>query len=579
MATFYLDPSAANDGDGSTHSQAAGGGAAGAYNTLVGKTFASGDVIWGRRCATSVTAFTAALTFTTAGVKLIGWPISGDENYATRPVGAQASWDGDSDQHCVLRMNSTTNSFTVGNSSSTAMECHRVEFRQDGASGTTVILGTFQGPSAAGSRCRYVSCRFVQANANTGSSAGATGQTIVKDMVELYDCYLEQNSNRTGGGGNRVISLQNANTGQMQWFRKCTMRSKSGGTPSLTGYILVEGAGAGSKFTDCTFDQSASFVVTTGAWFVVQMHSKFDGCTWDATNSAAAGGASVVFQGTAARDIDVRRGTFTNVTFSNATQVFGILEIVSWTEHSTNAAQTFNGNLMTMSGVTRYASNVSAFTIAGGSFPGQRMVLLARRVLWPVLPTLEDWTGGRGPGRNSVFYSIDHQQNAGDWYAQQTGMKCQSTSVARTGGSSFALKVETLSASADHANELEIGLPELESLLLDLAAASVTITLYGSYKSFTNGYGNAPTKDHIWAELRYLNGSRMRVAATSRPTTYRTAVASDGSSWTGDTGLTSFKLEIPVTVGTAGLASIRLFAGWPNTEGGIIYLDPEPAVL
>lgn len=574
MADKYLDATATFDGDGTTSAQAASGGAAGAWNTLAGKALSSGDVVWCRRCSTGVTALGASLSLTTAGTKIVGWPISGDELYSTRPVGAQASWDGDVATEFVMRFTGAF-SFTCGATSGTAMEFHRVHYRGENSASTTNILGIFQGPTTGTiTRTRFVSCKFTSTNGLSGSSSSVL--MSFKDCIELFGCTIAAASIATSTS--RAVNFNNTNTtaGGHQLVRNTTITctGASGGTGS-SGFVRFDGADGYHAWQDVTITAAASFgwsnglLVTFGDGATSAL-GLFDGVTVDATNSTTTSGKSVSFGHPRAI---FRRITLTNVTLSNTANVFAELEIIGWTEASVNAAQTFRGSLLVISGTTRYASNASAFN-CNAMNAGIRMVTLARKVTWPVLPTLQ----AAGAGNESVLYSIDHSGTAGNFYMSSANMRGQSTSVARTGGFASSIKVESLAAVSFAETPMEIGLPERETMLFAVAtAAAKTLTMYGAYKSFTNGFSNAPTLDHIWIEVRYLDGSRYRQVAMSRSTsTRRGALTSDASSWTGDTGLTSFKLEVPFTTGVAStIASVRILAGWPNSEGGIIYIDPQ----
>ena len=81
MADIWVDPSCANNGDGTSPSCAASEGGTGAYNSIA-SAFASataGDIIWVRR-RSSVISITSTLSPTNDGtesspIKFIGWPI------------------------------------------------------------------------------------------------------------------------------------------------------------------------------------------------------------------------------------------------------------------------------------------------------------------------------------------------------------------------------------------------------------------------------------------------------------------------------------------------------------------------
>lgn len=564
MATYYLDPTAANDGDGSAYTQAASGGAAGAYNKLSGHTFVAGDVVWCRRCNTSQTAWGVSQSLTTANITVIGWPISGDDFYSTRPAPPQTTWDADSAQFSVFRLNSAAQTFTMGSTSGTPQQYHRVEFHQDTA---PTGVSTFQGVTTggAGSRTKFYHCRWVWSAASTGS----TKPVLFSGLVELFDCYLEA-ANTSSAAAFDFVSVSSGSL-----LRQVTLQLDSSVTgtgtkitwPSSSTYITL---------VDCTIQLAASYVA--GAAAIVTAFSqagRIDGLTVDCTNASGVGGYQVNFSNS---QLDARRVTLKNVTLSQATQTFALLELVQWTEAPVNAAQTFTvGDMFVMSKTTRYASNSSAFNINSAA-SSTRPIVLARGVTWPVLPTL----GVVGNGQCVLLYSMDHGGSAGQFNAYQGGMVCVSSSVARTGGSSYSLKFTSSGSDTPgdaYEAPIEIGIPEGETNLLDATAAAHTFTLYGAFKNFTNSYGNAATLDHIWFELRYLDGSRMRVASTSRSTSgKRVAPTSDSSTWTGDTGLTMFSIAIPVTIGTAGLQSVRYLSGWPAAEGGLIYIDPTIVV-
>src|ERR1022692_3805274 len=109
MANVFIDFSASNDGDGTTAAQAGSPGGVGAFKTFVGHAPAVGDKWWFRRAGT---LSTGSQSFTVSNVQYIGWPISTDVDYATRPAsGISNNWD--SDSTATLPIISTTSAATI----------------------------------------------------------------------------------------------------------------------------------------------------------------------------------------------------------------------------------------------------------------------------------------------------------------------------------------------------------------------------------------------------------------------------------------------------------------------------------
>jgi len=566
MATYYLDPTAANNGDGTAHTQAGSPGGTGAFNVLQGLTLAAGDIIWVRRCARAAvtTTITSSYTVSVDNVQIIGWPVSGDENYISRPVAPQSDWDNDVATHAVLKItNSSVQFFFSGDN----CELHRLEFYSDtGHSGRLVRFGS----STKTTKMRAISAYI---NGIIGSGSTQAGLIELLGIINGYE--LTFDGGAAGVGSNSFVRMT---TEAGTFIRFLTITCTGATTSSISVLAAVHILSTGGVIEDFTFQWSGD----PANWdtYALRTDTTSDSLVFrrviiDCTGATQPVSTQIQLQNSSYNNrwYDVRLINCTFNTSVTTVHQANIIEISEWSESTTHTAPiAISARLISLSNTTLNPSNANAYTFGNTVIPGT--LLLTRGIIFPNTPIL--------PSTGTYWYSVDHEGNTNDFYCQAAGMRAQSTSIARTGGSSYSLRIEPYNSGA---NSYHRGLPvfgpeERQAVLLYLTAGAHTVTVYGAYKSFTNNYSNAPTKDHLVVELRSLgdNFSRQVTYSTNSADSFNAALTSDNSTWTGDTGLTAFRLEVPVTTSRDGLVLVDLRAGWPLAETGMIYIDPAPVV-
>lgn len=91
MSDFFIDLSAATNGTGTAVSP---------YNSLVAAAPTTGNTYWIRRAVPLAGNITYTQVNLPSNVRLVGWPMSGDVYYASRP--AVPSWDADTETHAII---------------------------------------------------------------------------------------------------------------------------------------------------------------------------------------------------------------------------------------------------------------------------------------------------------------------------------------------------------------------------------------------------------------------------------------------------------------------------------------------
>ena len=255
MTVWYADFGQTYNGNGSAYTAASGTGLAGALNTLVGASFLSGDTVWIRRSATSL-ALAASYTPSLAGVKLIGWPISGDANYATRPSSPQSTWDADAATYAKISIGTATYLFAP---TGTAFEMHRIWIDVTTAAGSTNIPLTLTGANNVVENCKVgyststagtaVDLRCASITGTTpsinglvciGSSVGATASSAIVSINSGASDGLVQNLNITAQYCNRGTS-SNSTAGAL------VLQNTAGNKSLVVDAVTITYAGALSQ--------------------------------------------------------------------------------------------------------------------------------------------------------------------------------------------------------------------------------------------------------------------------------------------------------------------------------------------
>lgn len=570
MTDIYVDFSATNDGDGSTHSQAASPGGVGAYNTLASKTFASGDKVWLRRKTKTVTA---THTFNQAGVLYIGWPKSGDLYYSTRPSGAQGSWDGDSADYAEIKCTATVTTTLIAIATNTGQEFHRLQFTQ----GIT--------------------------------TSGSINTLDLSIAATFYNCYLENQNNSAGGGTPKVLNY--TATGRSQFTGTTLLYSgscsSSGVAAGASAYLNSTGT---LELISCSLTQSNTswnptvssagmvFVGAAGVLYLV-------GCTVASSSTNYAGKTNgnglVAASATASTIVLIESSISTDSTgqscnlrvAQNVSLVAVRLSMpkVCYTSIACDGARLhFSQYTQTVAVTSGYSLDITG---AGNTITGNNLTFFSGNgsgdvqltgasnnpVYFQNVVFASSTPFGASPGVFPGVWCADFGGTVGLWKFYGPNGTVTSNNVARTGGETFSLKYDMDSGTAGDPlwRHLMPQFPGFDTIWVSVPGSSSTITVYGAHK----GYGGTPPDaSDIWIGADYLDqasGGRRAFASSRDGNAIPAALTSDASSWTGDTGLTSFKLTLTFTPGQSGLVPVRIYTK-KRTASAYFYIDPKPVV-
>lgn len=562
MTDYYVDFSAVNDGDGSTYTQAAIPGGAGAYNTLASKTFASADNVWLRRKSKTVTA---THTFNQAGVIYIGWPKSGDPKYATRPSGAQATWDGDSADFAEIKCTATVTTTLISVATAAAQEFHGLQFTM--AITTSTAVDAVQVAIGA----NFYRCKFESQN-NASSSARYALQVTATGLCKFSGCIFLYSGTSTGSTSATAFYLNTAGTVECV---SCTFSQTSTswtGTGAFMGLFAQNGTTGLAYMIGCTFSAaSTNFAGTTG---VINLAGTFGALFyWQDCSVTIAAGRSL--NGGANHAIHGVRISFPAVKEINLLGSATYLHISSFVQ---TIASTFGiilggSNMLIVGNNITFNAGNSSGDVDLGSLAKTNRCLFQNTTFANATPF------GATPGEIGGVWSVDHGGTNGLWKFYGKSGTATSNNVARVTGESFSIKYDMDSGSPGDAlwRGLQPTLPGLETIWVAVPGSASTVTVYGAYK----GYGGTPPDaSDIWLALDYFDqasGARRAFASSRDDTMIPAALTSDSSSWTGDTGLTSFKLELTFTPGQSGMVPVRVYTK-KRTASAYFYIDPKPIV-
>lgn len=560
MADKYVDFGATYNGDGTAPTAAASAGAEGAYNTVVGVTLTTGDKLWIRRSATSVT-LAANLAPAIGGCFWIGWPKSGDSYYSTRPAaGTSAGWDSDSSDYAVIQTANATYRFTpTGNNAFVS----RIHFSSTLTTWNTVNpLVSF----GAATGCSFEDGK-VSFSATTSSSYDrmplyCTGANFTVKRAILGGTFVSGDSTSsmvTASGDSAVlqgvtVSCDYAYTGlslSIPVIKLGTNANVSGLSITLKNAqsYHLSGASMGSLLTWGDYSQINDVTISSA-----QTTYQGPQIIVSATNSqitnmqCTEGGGRIVVSG-GYNNIQIPKWA---MSADITTASIGALHITG----VGNTIQLGNSVLKASgSGASVYMSsgaNATKFQFNHVSIPGS--------ITWD------------SSYRNNEIWSINHNQIAGQFHYENRDMSLDSSNTYRTGGASYSIKGLTPRVGSRPRNGA-VSAPTREGIYIPLASGNNTITLYGAYKN----YSTAPSKNDIGFGFWYTDNTGTRQYASSTSTPW-TALDSDSSTWNNDTGLTAFKCAIAVNTNGSQVVPVNIICGTAYDASGYFYVDPQPVV-
>jgi len=543
MADIYFDFSATNDGDGTAPEQAASGGAAGAFNTILGRTPANGDNWWIRRTSTVDALTTNGLSIDPDNFTICGWPKSGDRLYDSRPAaGITEGWDADGDDYAVISW--TTGGLTFQNTVTNGVICSRLSLSRS-SSGTTYTITL--GSSSARVYMEHIVVDNPQDSADR-PALGVGGDSHYFNNLDLTgsrDTTAARGFLNVDGDGHYftdvsidVYEVDDVNDG-------CALRIGANDTHIENISINISNGGGDGYIFECTGDLNVinSMIVTDGGDSsarpinIAGVGNAFWGIDWSRTG---AGKCQLLVSGTA-----------------NVIEIEGLIH-----DHSSDAVVLVTGDANKVVG--KDCANLGAGHVIDAQSASGSVVLLDGCT-----------TGGSDLVTISSLCNIYHINaggTAGYWrYDNRVGF-IQSSTVVRTGGASFSLQAERTVATEYGIRFPDMGGRAAEFLWLSLPIGSNTITMYGAHKNFTD----ALRDDELWLEAVYIDADGNEVVVSSRG--YGSDLLADGSAWTGDTGLTEFRLPLAFTLPSAQVVPVRWRGAYAYEANAYIYLDPEPVV-
>lgn len=541
MANYFLDFSAANNGDGSDGAQAGAPAAPGAFNQLTAAenvTILAGDSVYLRRTGT---ASVKTILFKN-GVKYYGWPKAADENFATRPANTvDATWNASLEDWCFFDApsgaeNHVDNEFWRLNSYTITSQNHWLNTvsgvsgnlfwnhcRQTGTSPGNQMQARCQPGNWGSGAYKLRDFQFVHTS-GTGTalatwSPSAAGWIDVEFSV-IYGVASAQNfpltfGNSNGSTRNRVVVMgyTNAGSGRMTFSYGGTNRGI---------YDIRVAPGATVPWGQITFSEPGINGVQFRLTNINQTgNPNASGIQVDAAGSDGALNISAincVFEGVT-DDIKFSTNFQTyisgrNVTFSTSKVAFGP-----------------NGNVLD---------------------PAQQSI------------EIEDFGNVKGGWLRMTSRGFHQQSSA--YRDIAVGVRDSALMETRaTDYSGVILPVPFMYAGP-------WGKEPLRKYVT--AGAPRTITVFGYHKDWS---GNQ-NKGNIWLEVDYYDagvGAHVTLVTTFDPPA--AALTADGSTWIGVAGGTPFKMAVTFTPGQNGYCFIRVNLNdsyIPAGNRSKIYVDP-----
>lgn len=549
MADIYVDYSASNDGNGTTAAQAGSPGGTGAYNTLAGKTFSASDKVWVRRVTAAAIGAITTLS-QTVGLEIIGWPISGDLYYSSRPAsGTSNGWDADGNTYAILVYNSASFRLTISGQN---YKFYRIQVQQSAASARV--------SDVTGSTNEFYDCYWYHAHATQLTSAPDF------EITSSTNLFVRCKWEGPCAANNASAAIVKCVTGTANKFFDCTI-------------IISSTAAAGQCFWLNSADhlvQNLTINITggTAALKIVHLDTSGSNCRLFDILLNASGGVTSFVPLTVSGDANYISGFETN---SGGGSTTGILSIPSGGDNNVIMITNFVQNPTSGTNGVNIAGQGNRVILKNGTFLANTQdinfnanfnnTVLCNNVVFSSTPIVAG-----SHLESCTVWSYNHNQTAGAFKHIHLHGEITSSNTYRSGGESYSFKFESLLAGNGTRGQLQLGLPGFETIWLNLAAGSRTVTLYGAHKNF----GGTPPKTHnIWIEFEYLdaNGDYKHYSSYA----YGTTLTSDSSTWNNDTSLTVFKIDCPVTVDAQCIVPVRIYYH-AYVASAYTYVDPKIGV-
>jgi hypothetical protein len=174
---------------------------------------------------------------------------------------------------------------------------------------------------------------------------------------------------------------------------------------------------------------------------------------------------------------------------------------------------------------------------------------------------------------NYEVVSMNHNKTIGAWHYEDRYGYLDSSNTYRTGGSNFSLKA-TMNESQLGQNRrgLQLSPKNREIIWITLNAGTNVVRLYGAYKNYV---GSNPTLRDVGFSFDWFDTNN---SANVVSTPNDGALASDGSTWNNDPGVTPFVITASIASAQQQTVPFNIFLSPQYDTSGYLYIDPQPTV-
>jgi len=589
MATHYVDHSAAHNGDGTDAAQAASGGAVGAFNGLVANlgSIAAGDTVWIRRSGTAE-ALSGVFTLWDGG-GCYGWPKSTDPTYATRPAaGTSAGWDADSDDYAEFTTASTTNILVRPLSATAVMTVRRVHMLTSSTSSSMRAVRL----RISSENTNFAYCKISSENTNFAyckfeSSAGGSGRLVYVEQSSNNDfdncVFLRSSASVTGTGWDGLLMIYGFTTHHADFntVSNCSFDAGSiGDCGSGAGESVFIGMGYSTTYCNnstvfnCTFSGAATKDQTgTGQssdpWVTLRgSNLKFLDCTITDTET----GTDYSKQSLLISSYDAKIERLKLIRGGRIRDESSYRNIIGIYESTLISGVSAPANFFSLAGVS---AKVTARGVDFAGATSEAVNIAGDDVDALLVGCTYSGTVSAITGARSYVTQLGAGALVGIWNKfTGGGLLTADAGVIRTSGASaWSIRHLPVSGAVSGGAPMSIGSPENPTIFVNVASSGAkTFTLYASYKNFSAATPNGVS---FWFEIYYLNASNNLKLVSSRGI----ALVADGSTWTGDTGLTVVRQSLAVTIPTAQVVSAVIYGALPFESAAYGFIDPLVVVV
>lgn len=584
MTDYFCDFSAGSNGSGTYASP---------FNTLSSAvsapTVTSADTIWIRRGGTLTLADSASVHTNYNVAKIVGWPTSTGDDYATRPSVAQAVWDADPATKPNIKKNITT----AANVGTFDMQVAGVQLRI-----SNVKLESIQGGSVAGDIRRgifmymnsgsntYLYLTNVDIVKTTDTLSGAGGchsviysETTAPPYLYITGCTILMNGAATPDYGFRVCFWFGGITGIGDYMGGATKINFSNTALTTTfSYTNIWAYSPGAPLADYQ-TWLGTFIACTFTWttaakaFPLYVRNYFP---WDSAQSGkllvkdckfvtVSGGAGIN------NNLYIQDGTTLNQGFRveniSAINFYTVKSEVLYDAPSYGVINcndfSVYGSYVSISSLNAVTLNLNFGTDTLGRSYGSTPIAIIRNIN-------SSCTINRFDGVNLMLSGIDGDPTT---YKKINGYGTVSLAAPyRTGGEAFSVKMQATSYQK-YGPQVTSHVRGLDTIFAAAASGARTVTIFGCYKNYST---QTPDTETVAAEIDAYTSTGQQILTSRQYLPTPPALTADASTWNGITGYTGFKIVFTFTSGADQNIAVRLLTSL--SEAGELYFDPKPVV-